>query len=839
MVDFKKLRKDKAYSVPSDPIEIFRRLPKSPGINDLWNSQAEALREWYSRRNDKDVVIKLNTGGGKTLVGLLIAQSIMNECHGPTLYLCPTTQLVDQTLALAKQYGIRAVPYERDENLHEDFFRGSSMMVATYAALFNGQSKFGIFGGRRDIVEIKGLILDDAHTAFSNMRQAFTISIDSSEMSELYSELTNLFRSDFKDLGKQGTFDDVVEGSEPGVLEVPYWSWKNKSDEVRQRLARIGRKNYPFEWPLLRDSFDVCHALISNRDFSITPMYPLVDFFPTFTECPRRVYMSATLAEDSSIIRIFDADPQSISKPIVPTSLAGVGERMILAPGLMLIGKDEREKVTKHIVKNVAKSTGVVIIVPSIQAAAEWQDVATLVTGSKDVGGCVASLVSRSTNGPYVFPNRYDGIDLPGDSCRLLVIAGLPRGATSYDLYRAAIFEGSSALTTTLAQRVEQGMGRTTRGAGDYCVVLLTGKDLTAWISKDSNFALLTHSTRAQLEMGNEVSKGVSSSKELLETISKCLERDRDWVEYHAETLAESIDTALVKTEALDAASCERRFFKLLRDRSFEKAISILLSKFIRGDELTDLNLKGWLLQLAARAAYYWDNKDTADELQRQAYSCNRSLLRPKVTPPYIAMPSPGKQSSAVIEKIFSFKPRTGYLSHFEEIVAWLNPSASSNQFEESLKQLGAVLGFQTERPENDFGKGPDVLWLLDDTTGLVIEAKSRKDVDNPLTKEEHGQLLNSFEWFKQKYPQHNGYKVIVHPNAVASTSTAATDTYALTLDKLLSLVSSTGELVSDFVASIAPPETLKARCEAKLAQLKLTPAQLIRTFLEPFSCID
>ena len=48
--------------------------------------------------NDRDIVIKLNTGGGKTLVGLLIAQAIINERQGPVLYLCPTGQLQGQNL---------------------------------------------------------------------------------------------------------------------------------------------------------------------------------------------------------------------------------------------------------------------------------------------------------------------------------------------------------------------------------------------------------------------------------------------------------------------------------------------------------------------------------------------------------------------------------------------------------------------------------------------------------------------------------------------------------------------------------------------------------------------
>ncbi len=99
MVDFKKLREAKAKPKPINPREIFNALPKPLGINNLYASQAEVLDNWFARRTDKDVVVKLRTGGGKTLVALLMAQSVMNEISEPVLYLAPTNQLVGQPRA--------------------------------------------------------------------------------------------------------------------------------------------------------------------------------------------------------------------------------------------------------------------------------------------------------------------------------------------------------------------------------------------------------------------------------------------------------------------------------------------------------------------------------------------------------------------------------------------------------------------------------------------------------------------------------------------------------------------------------------------------------------------
>jgi len=265
MVDFKKLREAKAKSAAVNPIEIFRRLPKPQGINDLYTSQAQVLEDWHERRDERDLVIKLHTGGGKTLVGLLIAQSVLNETHDPVIYLSPTVQLVEQILDKANEYSIPAVPYEKNTDFPDDFLTGRSVLVCTYQALFNGLSRFGAPGSKREPLTAGAIILDDAHVSFSTMRDSFTLKVEKENDEEGYAILTNMFRNDFDRIGKLGTFDDIVSGADYGILEVPYWSWRAKSAQVREYL-RSKADDYPFVWPLLRDAFDYCHALILQRN---------------------------------------------------------------------------------------------------------------------------------------------------------------------------------------------------------------------------------------------------------------------------------------------------------------------------------------------------------------------------------------------------------------------------------------------------------------------------------------------------------------------------------------------------------------------------------------------
>jgi replicative superfamily II helicase len=228
MVDFKKLREAKAKPKPVHPRDIFNALPKPPGINDLYASQAEVLEGWFGRRTDKDLVVKLHTGGGKTLVGLLMAQSVMNETGEPVIYLAPTNQLVRQVLTKSEQYGITALPYVSGQPLPAEFYDGKAVLVGAYQTLFNGRSKFGVRGSGQERVKAGAIILDDAHVALASVREAFTLNISTHEHREVYDELASRFRPAFKDVGRGGAFADIIRGKDFGVMEAPSWAWHRK-----------------------------------------------------------------------------------------------------------------------------------------------------------------------------------------------------------------------------------------------------------------------------------------------------------------------------------------------------------------------------------------------------------------------------------------------------------------------------------------------------------------------------------------------------------------------------------------------------------------------------------
>lgn len=839
MVDFAQLRRSKKQPPPIDPIEIFRRLPKSPRINDLYVSQANVLNEWFEKRTKAhDFVIKLHTGGGKTLVGLLIAQSIINETNEPVLYLASTKQLVNQTLKQADEYNISAIGYDNTKHIDE-LLSPQHVLVATYQALFNGRSRFGVRDtGTRQIATAGGIVLDDAHTAFSTIRDVFTLKLSRQEHEEDYRHIVTLFKPAFEETGRQGYFEDIVLRSQPGILEIPHWHWIELCDEVRQFLGdRLADE--AFEWPLLRDAFRYSHCLINSRAIVVTPFLPMVDLFPTYSECPKRVFMSATIPNDSDMIRTFGIEKAVVENAIRTESLAGVSERMILIPQLTDAVRIEWPSIIRQIAKSAAEkgNIGTVALVPSFKAAEEWEE-SGIVAQSGDVQNCVEALQTQTKKGPFVFANRYDGIDLPNDACRLLILDGLPKGISEYDEYRLYIFEQGRSFSTTLAQRIEQGIGRAARGAGDYCVVILSGRELIPWLGRENNLRLLTESTKAQIEIGMEVSRHISNPKQLVETMNSCIGRDPEWIRFHAETLADLTEEATDISLDLNLASLERRIFRLLRERQY-KTVVIGTQEFIEENTDLDKHTQGWLLQTAARAAVLDGQRTLSENLQKEAFYRNKNLFRSPISMTYETVTFPGDQSAAIASFLNKFRYRRAALGELEKLRTLLSPASSSAQFEQALESLGEMLGFTTERPEQIYGKGPDVLWILDQNQALIIEVKSQKKPENPLTKGEHGQLLTSLEWFETQYPQLRGIPVCVHPNDLATESATVNQAQVLTLSQLNELLRDFSSLLQELTSIAIPESELPRRCEQLIERFHLTPINLQNHFLQSFRVVE
>src|SRR5438270_2671144 len=120
MVDFKKWLAGKKAEKPVDPIKLYETLDRAHDKGPLRPAQAAVLANWFNEHfEDSETIVKLHTGQGKTLIGLLMLQAQLNHGKGPALYICPDNFLIEQTCEQAKQFGISTC--RADPDLPEDF----------------------------------------------------------------------------------------------------------------------------------------------------------------------------------------------------------------------------------------------------------------------------------------------------------------------------------------------------------------------------------------------------------------------------------------------------------------------------------------------------------------------------------------------------------------------------------------------------------------------------------------------------------------------------------------------------------------------------------------------
>ena len=177
MVDFNKLLGKTQQAKIINPIEIFDNLDKEGDKIYLWPGQQSVLESWNkNHRNEKDTIVKLHTGQGKTLIGLLMLQSLLNEGKGPALYLCPDNTLVKQTINQAESFGIKIIEIPRGTTaLPREFLNSEAILVTNCNKLFNGKSVFGVEGVGGDLRNVGAIVIDDAHRCLEIIREAFSI----------------------------------------------------------------------------------------------------------------------------------------------------------------------------------------------------------------------------------------------------------------------------------------------------------------------------------------------------------------------------------------------------------------------------------------------------------------------------------------------------------------------------------------------------------------------------------------------------------------------------------------------------------------------------------------
>jgi len=790
LVDFKKRLSGKKAERPTDPVKLYDTLDRAHDKGPLRPAQAAVLKDWFaSHRAQKDVIVKLHTGQGKTLIGLLMLQSQLNSGKGPALYLCPDTFLIEQTIEQAKQFGIATC--QADPELPDDFLNSEKILITSVQKLFNGLTKFGL---NRKSVDVGTLLMDDAHACSDTIREACRIRIPKDEPA--YDAIKTLFASDLEQQGV-GTFADVSNGKRDALLQVPYWAWIERTADVANILAaHTERKSVKFSWPLLKDILESCQCVVSGVAIEIEPRIPPLTAFGSYADADHRIFMSATVTDDAFLIKGLQLKPDTILHPLTYAKESWSGEKMVLLPSLIHEELDRERMVKGYAAAKPKRQHGVVALATAFARVKDWESYGAKVADKDSVGEVIEGLREGKYETTVVLVNRYDGIDLPDDTCRILIFDGKPYSESLIDLYEEACRPDSVATLMRTVRTVEQGMGRSVRGEKDYSVVVIIGADLTRLVRDKASRTFLSPQMSRQIEIGLEIAEMAKQDMESGDTpsdafnglVRQCLQRNEDWKAFYVEQMAK-VKPSGANEQVLRMYATELTAEETYLDGDYASAAEMLQE--ILDKNLVDKQDKGWYLQEIARYQYR-GNRTESRRLQLAAHKANRLLLKPPegVTVAKLTVVSQGR-----IERIAAW---VGNFDSYEqldiavsEILGRLAFGVKADKFEQALDEISRAIGFAGERPDKEWKEGPDNLWALDDSQYILWECKDEVEINrSEINKREAEQMNRSSAWFTKHYPGMQVKRIIIHPaNTVASAASFTHDVEAMREPELRQLV--------------------------------------------------
>ena len=748
--------------VSSDPIQIFNYLDKKDGFGYLRTNQADFLKEWNGRRTERDIVGVMHTGAGKTLVGLLMLQSKLVEEKEPAIYLCPTKQLVEQTVKQASHYGIDVCEIGDDNRIPIEFKNAEKVLVTTFSKLFNGRSIFGVkdFTNTASILKLGSILIDDAHSCVDYARNSSTIIIKND--APAFNGIFELFKAEIE-RQSYGKYNSIQRSDASVSIQVPYWEWLSKIRDVKEILnTHFSQGDADFEYRMIQNLLDFSRCYISGTQIEITPKYNPIEQIPSFNNAKHRYILSATINE-KDLREELGIEKSAIENPIVTSSyVVDVGERMILAP--TKYHKDITDSLMRSwmITECKKQNIGLVVIVPSRNSSVtqEWEELGAKIIDNSNYEVILGGIESGNKE-QVVLVNRYEGIDFPGEQSHILILDGLPEFSTNKDK-AISITSQDDNWKLKIVQKIEQGLGRTVRSNSDYSVVLLLGDKLIDFISLKSNMKYFSLATQAQLSISNELVSGVVMSdvnaalEEITKSINYCLGRNQNWIKYAKDKLSEVNVSELAHTDISDIEN-EYDSYKQYVRHDYANSISKL--ETLRADKSG--NELGRIYQEEAEVRFYSGDIRNSQNLQNLAFEKWDYAFKPETLGYQKVLKAPD-----IIEASFKFitdhSDKYSLSKFINGIISRLRygNETSSEHFEKAIEDLGKLLGLQSTRPEKikDDG-GPDNLWLSRDFQ-FVIECKNREI--NNINKGDIEQLLHSELWFTNNYGNMYNQKLIL-----------------------------------------------------------------------------
>ncbi|NQX13718.1 hypothetical protein HQQ80_18985 [Microbacteriaceae bacterium VKM Ac-2855] len=726
-----------AAHAPSTPLDMYVDLPRASDApsSGLWLHQGDVIREFMTHVDDPDLALQLPTGTGKTLTGLLITEWTRRARVGRVIYACPIQQLAKQVYAGAVVEGIQPVLLIGKARLwsaadQARYEAGEAIAITTYSSVFNTNPK---------LAAADQILFDDAHAGEQYVGEKYGVEIDRRDSPTEYFALLEAVQGGldgvYLDRLRERTPDPTV--SEAVRLVVPL-----RQEGMTDRIARVlsgFTGDLGFQYAMIRDILRSCLMYVSYTGILIRPYLPPTERNTLFAGARQRLYVSATLGDGGELERAFGRRSITRLTAAVDKSSLLSGRRFFIFPELA--ATNAPSSLGKDIVERAGKA---LVLAPSrtrAEAAADalgghgWRRFTI-----DDVSEGMAPF-AKAKHAVCGLASRYDGLDLPGDSCRCVVMDQIPDQDSLQERFLSGRARASIAFSERVRARVIQGTGRATRGPRDIAVVLIYGSELARYLSRPETIASMDPNLQAEIKFGRENSQTIEPA-EILANVDSFLERAPEWLQEAEPAIAKVRDGSPRKVtdaaRALQASVSEEILAwedaGVGRWRSAAAHAQQAVELIGAGKRETD-GYRAFWLYLAA----LWTDQVASDEADTALHAAALSLIDRaeeivgfgtwlREMPPLPAQRAPilAPADAVAIDTITARLETHAKLDRIPrelgEMIAGLQ-ATSADEYEPALRALGEFLGADSTKPKST--ARPDCVWAWGNDMWLILEAKS------------------------------------------------------------------------------------------------------------------
>lgn len=715
-------------------------MPRTSGaVPGLWLHQGDVIRS-YAEKHTKtgDLALELPTGTGKTLPGLLIAEWVRRKGEGPVLYATPNTQLAKQVAKTAMREG---VPAALLIGKHDDWdaadetavVAGDAVGLTTYSSIFNS----------RPYVPVpRLLIFDDAHAGEQFVGHKHGVDIRRSQDSDAYLAVLATLKPFLSGLQFQRLEGEPDPGSHHAVRLIVPAVDQNALKALDAALAKLDRP-HKYDHAMIRAGFDSVLVYLSYSGIQIRPMIPPTSENRIFGQARQRIYLSATLGSGGELERAFGRR-EIVRMPVKSKTAPRSGRRLFVFPDLVAGGASL--DLTRRIVALTDKA-----LVLSQDTVERTEDAATKlagedvpVLGRDELESDGLQSFAKAKTGLLGLANRYDGMDLPDDACRIVVLQGTPDAVGLQERFLSERAEANAALSERIRTRIVQGAGRSTRGPKDFAVVVISGTDLTKYFARPENIAALEPELQAEVQFGWENSRGVAAD-DIVENVETFLEHEEDWRTAGEEMVAEFLEgAAKVEPEAAEplgkAAPLEVDAWQLAYAGDWIAASEKLQETVVQVGPEATRGYRGLLLYIAGVWTHLGAEDETqrakARELIRDAGKASnrgtwlREMLPLPGAPDVDPEPEDVVAVSAILARLRGSLKSGRVKADLTEMQEALQQE-EAGRYERGLTTLGTFLGAAASKPKGQ--ARTDSAWEWGMAKWMTVEAKSEEHHDGLL----------------------------------------------------------------------------------------------------------